>query len=387
MKLKNSDKFVKAIVSALYKKERIILLGDSDLDGVGAVIILKETLEILSSFYKKKGSLVVYFPDREKEGYGLNRKALADLSRLSPALLILLDCGIGNALEIEEAKKKGFEVVVIDHHKILPLVPKCLIIDPQQKGGVEDERILCTAGLCYKLSTELLSKAMVSYNPSQFLEIAALSTLADKVPLKRDNKEIVRQGIMALDYTQRPGLRTLINFTGFLNQGLKEVDDKLLSALDSAQTKRHLNESYLLLESQSLDRAQFLVKKLIKQGKEKKEEANRILEEIISRLDNKKGSEIIFEGDKNWPLIALGRVASHLVGKYKKPVFLFKIGKEESVASARLPVGIDGVKALGSCRRLLITYGGHAPACGFRIQNSNLSKLNKCLNKYFQNNK
>lgn len=384
MKLKNSDKFIKTIISAAHQKKRIVLLGDSDLDGAGAVVILREALSLLSPFYRKKNSVVVYFPDREKEGYGLNKKALSYLSEFAPALLILLDCGIGNSVEIEEAKKKGFEVIIIDHHEILPSIPKCLIIDPKQKGDSKDLRILCTAGLVYELVSELLNKVMIPYNASQFLEVAALSTLADKVPLKGDNKRIVQQGIMALDYTQRPGLRALINLTGFLNQDLKEVEDKLLRALNSSQIVRHINEDYLLFEAQSQNKIQALVKKLIHQGKIKREEADKVLVEIVSRLDKKNQINIIFEGGKNWSLITLGRVASQLVNRYKKPVFLFKIRKKESVASARLPSGVDGVKALEHCSKLLLTYGGHAPACGFRVKNSNLDKLGNCLNKYFK---
>ena len=385
MKLKNSDKFIKTIISAVHQKKRIILLGDSDLDGAGAVVIFKEALNLLSPFYKKKNSIVVYFPDREKEGYGLTQKALVYLSKFAPALLILLDCGIGNAIEVEKAKKKGFKVIIVDHHEILPSIPQCLIIDPKQKGGSEDLRILCTAGLAYKLATDLLNKAMISYNPSQFLEIAALSTLADKVPLKGDNERIVKQGLMALDYTQRPGLRALISMTGFLNQGIREVEHKLLKALNSSQIVRHVNEDYLLFEAQSQNKIQALVKKLIYQGNIKREKADESLEEIISRLNSKRQLNIIFEGSKDWSLITLGRVASQLVNRYKKPTFLFKIGKKESVASVRLPSGFDGVKALSHCSKLLLTYGGHAPACGFRAKNSNLSELNDCLNKYFRN--
>ena len=383
MKLKNSEQFIDKIISTVHQKKRIILLGDSDLDGAGAVVILREALSLLSPFYRKKNSVVVYFPDREKEGYGLNAKALSYLSKFSPALLILLDCGIGNAKEVEEAKEIGFDVMIIDHHEILPTIPKCLIIDPKQKGGKKELQVLCTAGITYKLVTDLLNKAMIPYNASQFLEVAALSTLADKVPLKGESRRIVHQGVMALDYTQRPGLRALINSTGFLNKDFKEIEDKLLRALNSSQIVRHINEDYLLFEAQSSNKIQALVKKLIKQGQAKREEADKALEEIILRLKKEKPDNIIFEGGKKWSLITLGRVASQLVSLYKKPVFLFKIRDKESVASVRLPSGLDGVKALEHCGQLLITYGGHAPACGFRVKNSNLPKLKECLNKYF----
>ena len=386
MKIKNSGKLIKRIALAVKNKERIIILGDSDMDGVGATVILKETLELISPFYKKRGNIIVYFPDREKEGYGLNNKALANLSKFSPALLFLLDCGIGNAKEISKAQKSGLSVIVIDHHKILPAIPKCLIIDPQQKGGHDKYKILCTAGLIYEITKDLLYKAGVSYDVSRFLEIAALATLSDKVPLREENRNIVEQGEKCLKYTQRKGLKSLMNLTHFSGLGgTQEIESKLLKALGSAKIIKHKNEDYLLLESKNFSQSRLLAKRLIKEGEEKREAANNILKEIISKLTKEKQGEIIFEGKKNWNLISLGRVASQLVNIYNKPVFLFKLSPKESVASARLPSGYDGVKAMESCGDLFITYGGHAPACGFRAKNSNFAKIKSCLNKYFKN--
>ena len=126
--IKNIKKAGQRILEAAVSKEKIILYGDADMDGVASVIILKEALEILGN-----SPVQVYFPDREKEGYGLNKEALKFLEKFSPALLITLDCGIGNVKEVDLAKKMGFEVIIVDHHEALQKLPQAsIIVDPKQ---------------------------------------------------------------------------------------------------------------------------------------------------------------------------------------------------------------------------------------------------------------
>lgn len=377
MEIKNLKKTAERILAALLNKENIILYGDADPDGISSVVILKETLEALGG----KPSCV-YFPDREKEGYGIHQEALRKLERYAPALFLALDCGMGNVQEVGLAKKMRFEVIIIDHHKPLPETPKASIIcNPKQKDDQYPFKWLATVGIVYKLSKLLCSISKKQFRAEKFLELAALATLADLMPLEDENEKMVQEGILALKFTERPGLKALMKVNKVKNFDLKEVRQKIVSPLNAGETKDSLNETYLLLIEKDLKKAQGIAENLIEKLNLRKEEIKRIVGEIEERLDL--SQKIIFEGDESWPLVFLGPVASRICQKYKKPVFLFRKGKKESPGAVRMPEGQDGVKAMMSCSKLLKTYGGHPPAAGFRIKNENLEKFQNCLIKYF----
>ncbi|MBU0547061.1 MAG: DHH family phosphoesterase [Patescibacteria group bacterium] len=376
--IKNLKKVAQRILEAIKNKEKIIIYGDSDPDGVGSVIILEETIKELG-FKSPK----IYFPDREKEGYGLNEKALKCLKKYSPALLITLDCGIGNISEVETAKKMGFEVIIIDHHKVLSQVPKASIIcAPKQKGDKYPFKELANAGLTYKLSKLLFSLANQHFNPERFLEIVVLATISDMMIIEADNEKFIKEGSLALNFTQRPGLIALIDITKFENWDSQEIRQKLVSILNAGQTIKHLNEAYVLLSEKNLTKAKNMVQLLVKKSEYRRQEIKKIFEEIEKRIDN--SDLIVFDGDANWPLILLGPSASRACNKYGKPVFLFHKGDKECPGAVRMPSGVDAVKAMTSCEDLLKTYGGHALAAGFRIETKNLENFKNCLIKYFK---
>lgn len=391
LEIKNTKKGAERILEAVATKEKIILYGDADLDGVSSVVILKEALDILGNL-----PVQVYFPDREKEAYGLNKEALKFLDKFSPALLITLDCGIGNVEEIGLAKKMGLEVIIIDHHEALKkLPPASIIVDPKQPKDKYPFKYLAAGGVAYKFSKFMLSLAEQKYRPEKFLELALLATLYDKVPLKEENEKLVKQGIDVLSFTERRGLKVLMEKTSLDDFNLKEIQEKIITPLSAAKIKNHLSEAYSLLIEKNKAKSEKIADILIKRAKQKREKQDNIFKEVESRLEFKPSKAlkdflpdgqsipIVFEGDSSWPLIMLGSVASRISQAYDKPCFLFKKGKSESSGSVRMPKGLDAVKAMASCESLLITYGGHAPAAGFRIKNKNLKKFKEGLIKYF----
>ena len=388
MEIKNLRKAAKRIIKAVRKKENIIIYGDSDMDGVSSLVVIEETINRIGGKV-----CAVYFPEREKEGYGINQEALKFLKKFSPALFITVDCGISNFDEIKKANEMGFEVVIVDHHESLDEIPKAsIIVDPKQKTDHYPFKSLCAAGICYKLAELILienqegnKKKILKENflfLEGFLDIVALATIADMVPLKEDNEKMVKKGLGNLLNTSRPGLQALIELTGFDNRGLSEVQSKITSALNSSKHRGHLNEIYILLTEKSFSKAEETALGLIKNSREKRREIKRIFSEIDSKV--KDSDLIVFEGGKDWPLITLGSIASRLVGKYQKPTFLYKIQKEDSQGSVRNPKEVNGVEAMSYCKELLKMYGGHAPASGFRIKNKNLNKFKKCLKEYFK---
>ncbi|KKU86701.1 MAG: hypothetical protein A2667_02860 [Candidatus Wildermuthbacteria bacterium RIFCSPHIGHO2_01_FULL_47_27] len=372
--IKNLTKAANRILKAIANRERIILYGDSDPDGVSSVLILEETMRALGA-----KSVKVYFPDRETEGYGINGGAMRVLKRYAPALFITLDCGITNIKETEIAKKMGFEVMIVDHHKVLARLPKAsIIVDPKQKGDKSSAKELACAGIVYKLAQNIFKLAQKQWEPERFLELAALATIADQMPTEQENEKIIREGLGALRYTKRPAFKELINLTGYNHGGSGEFREKLLPALNVWSARRHINPIYEFLTETSAAKAKKMAQSFLRQAKERKKELRDIYEAADARVAFSK-EPIIFEGDSSWPLVFSGAMASRLCHKYKKPIFIYKKGRKESPGAARTPRGIDVVEMMDECKKFMITYGGHPQAGGFRAKNKDLDKLKACL--------
>jgi len=377
--IKGMRETIDRILQAVAKKEKIILFGDADPDGVASVIILKEALEILEN-----PPFFIYFPNREKEGYGLNKKALSFLKDKAPALLITLDCGIGNFKEIELAQNFGFEVIVIDHHEILGRLPRAsIIIDPKQEDDKYPFKGLCTAGIVYKLTKSLLFEAQKNFLPESFLELVTIATIADQMPLVDENQKILKEGLLALSFTKRIGLKALMEISIFKDSDIKEIREKIIPPLISANLKKHQNEAYLLLTENFYEKARKIAKTLFKKQKMRSERIREIFEKAIEKIDP--ALPIVFLGAEDWPLALTGAIASKICQRYKKPIFIFKREKTKSQGSVRTPPETNSVEMMKKCSHLLETYGGHPQASGFRLKNENLEKFKECLITKFKN--
>jgi len=378
--IKNLKKAAKRISKAIKAKEKIILYGDGDLDGTCSVIILEESIKNLGGEVFK-----VYFPDREKEGYGLNKQALDYLKPIAPALLITLDCGIGNFKETEIAKKIGFEVMIIDHHEVLDKTPKAsIVVDPKQKGDRYLFKNFANTGIVYKLSQVLLKEKLEGLLDKNFLELVALATLADMMPQVGENKILTMEGLSALNETLRPGLKIFWKMDPNKEPvQIKRMASRIISILNIAGFKDHLTGSYILLNSAGGKTTEKLVKDLIKKGEERYSRIKEITWEVQERILKDLESSIVFEGNKDWPLAFAGSVASRTCRDFQKPTFIFRKGKTESRGAVRTPGGLNSVEAMKSCSVLLETFGGHPLASGFTVKNENLDKFKECLIEYF----
>lgn len=379
-KIKNIDKATERIKKAVSNKERIILYGDSDLDGVSSVIILEEAIKNLGGEV-----CAAVFPDRENDGYGINEKALEFLKDKSPALFITLDLGIGNIKEVETAKKFGFEVIIVDHHEPLNGVPDTpIIVNPKQKDDDYPFKGLANAGIALKLSLEILGDKISENLKKGFFELAALATIADMVPQVDGNKEILEEGLSSFENTFRPALRAFLDILNSSYRSKEETLQRIISALGAAESKDYKNEAYFLLTCPDFTECREMAQSLIDKYLLKQRKIKEIAEEVERRISKKPDSPIIFEGDIAWKLILAGPVASIMCQKYQKPTFIFKKGGKESCGSVRTQKGVNSVEAMKTCQDILLTFGGHAQASGFRLKNENLEKFEKCLEKYFE---
>jgi len=377
-KIKNIEKAAERIKKAVQQKERIILYGDSDLDGISSVVILEEAIKSLGGNVDS-----ALFPDREKDGYGISIKALQMLKPKAPALFITLDLGISNIKEVDFANELGLEVIIIDHHETLMGIPNALVIvDPKQKTDDYKFKGLANVGITYNLCLELLGEDISENLKNSFLELAALGTIADMVPRLEQNQEIIEKGLRSLKSTFRPAL---IAFKEIIGEGAIWEGSllKVISAFNAAESIDFKNESYQLLVNPSLEECKEIAQSLLAKNQDKQNQVKNIVLEIERRISQRPDSPIIFEGDPSWKLTLAGTVASILCNKYQKPVFIFKKGDRESCGSVRNPSGTNSVEAMKTCADILITYGGHAQASGFRLKNGNLEKFRQGLIKFF----
>jgi len=381
--IKNLKKAGARILKGLKKKERIIIYADSDLDGIASAIILKEAIKNLG------GEIAaVYFPDREKEGYGITQKGLNALKKFAPALFIALDCGVGNFKELKKAKEMGFEAVIIDHHEILDKLPEAsIIVDPKQKGDKYPFKELATAGLAFKLAEFLLKDKMRGHLREDLVQLTAMATIADMMPRKEDNEVFITEGINYLETSWRPGIKVLLAYVDG-ESSLMDKIYKINAYLNIRDEESRLPAAYRLLTASNEEEARELAQFVVEKFKVKKQKIKEIVDEVKMVINSKRNPEpLIFEGSSTWELVLLGVAASRLSKEYNKPVFLYKKGEKESYGSVRCPEGVNSVEAMKKFAKKLNTFGGHPQASGFRIKNKYLDEFKEFLMDYFSEKK
>lgn len=378
-KIKNIEKAAERIKKAVQNKERIILYGDSDLDGISSVVILEEAIKTLGGCID-----CAFFPDRENDGYGINLKALDMLKDRAPALLITLDLGIGNIKEVDLANEMGFDVLIVDHHETLSGIPNAsIIVDPKQPTDNYPFKGLANVGVIFNLCQEMFQDNFSESLRNSFSELAALGSIADMVPQVEQNEKIIEEGLRSLKNTFRPALRAFLDILGegAVFEGSLQ---KIISALNAAESVNFENESYSLLTCADKQKCKETAQALLDKNKYKQQQVKNIIQEIERRVSQKSDGPIIFEGDSSWHLVLAGSVASIICQKYDKPAFIYKKMDKESCGSVRNPKGTNSVEAMKTCSDFLLTFGGHAQASGFRIKNEHLEEFEKCLRDFFR---
>ncbi len=301
-------------------------------------------------------------------------------------MIVTLDCGITNFKEIEDAKNSGFSVVVIDHHKAIGGIPEAaeIVVDPKQPDDDYPFKEYANVGIAFKLSEELLGDKLSPMLKDSFIELTALATISDMMPEVGENEQWIKEGLEKIEYSQRPAIRAIFSILNPMDFGSKrDMVSKINSALNSAVIENHIPKPYLFLIESDFDKAKKIAEELFLESQEKQREIAVLVNELIEKISMSDGSSIIFEGSHLYEPEYLGAVASRLCNYFEKPVFLYKKGEEFSRGTVRVPKGFDAVKAMESCKELLVMFGGHAPAAGFTVKNSNIFKFEECLKKYF----
>lgn len=379
---------VSRIEKALKNHEKIGIFGDYDVDGICGSIVLYEFLER----YGATPFFEAYLPDRQKDGYGLNEGGLSYLKKRGVTLVITVDCGISNHKEIEWANAHGMEVIVTDHHEVSKgLPPAFAVINPKQKGERFPFSGLSGTGVAFKVAQALrrhfnhekISEAWEKW----LLDLVALATVADQMPLISENRTLAVYGILVLKKTKRLGLGELIRLAGITPENIHAEDllFQLAPRINAASRIDHAFKAFELLTTKDPAQVQALGKEIENANKERQRLVAKAFKEVQERLSGKikeiEKEKFIFESSENWQPGVCGLVANKILDIYGYPAFIASIGKDVAKGSVRSLPPFSVVEAMKNARHLLFDWGGHHQAGGFSLSPKNLAAFKEALKK------
>ncbi len=366
--LPQMDKAVARILTALDRHERVVLFGDYDVDGVTSVALLSEVVRAYG------GAPALFLPLRVEEGYGLSRESIERcLEEHQPQLLIAVDCGTSSTEEIGDLRKRRVDVIVLDHHEPKATLPDCVIVNPKTDAS-SAFHYLCSVGIVFKLCHALLkTRPNDGFDLKTHLDLVALGTVADIVPLIGENRTFVQHGAREIAHTTRPGLRKLMEFAAVRSPIFAEdIGFRLGPRLNAAGRLSTAEKSLQLLLTKNESEAAALAEFLDKQNRERQEVEKQTFlaaDGIIANEFNPTRDAAIVVAGRGWHQGVLGIVASRIVRKYHRPAIV--IGIDESgmgKGSGRSIEGLNLVKALENCADHLEKFGGHEMAAGLTIR-------------------
>lgn len=408
--MKDMDKAVARIFAALQGEQKVMVYGDYDADGVTSSAVLMNTLAELKRAFKNMSReraeeyLDIYIPDREKEGYGITEKAVEEISRRKPDLIITVDCGVSNVENIAKINELGIDVIVTDHHHVPEVRPDALaIINPKQKDCGYPFKLLAGVGVAFKLCQGLLICLEQEF-PEKYeklkpgfekwlLDLVALGTVADCVDLLGENRTLTRYGLLVLNKTQRMGLKKLIAIAGLeTRENGNFVKSKILDSvhisfnlaprLNAAGRMDHANAAYMLLMSDKADEAQELAEKLEKSNQTRQRLTDKMMQEIRLKISKKKTLPlVVVEKGEGWKIGLVGLVAGKLTEEFSRPFLILSEEESRLAGSGRSIPAFDLIESIESCGDLLLQFGGHSQAAGVKLKKSNLKRFEKQMNE------
>ncbi|OIO46681.1 MAG: single-stranded-DNA-specific exonuclease RecJ [Parcubacteria group bacterium CG1_02_37_51] len=383
---------VDRIFLAKKNKEKVCVFGDYDVDGVtGSAII--------STFLAEQGfNYTCYIPHRDREGYGLNEQAVDKIAQTGASLIITVDCGISNGAEIKIAKDKHkIDTIIVDHHDLSKKQPPAVaIVHARLPHENFPYKTLSGGGTAFKLVQGLLrdkslkyDQAMIESKEKWLLDLVALSTIGDMMPLLGENRTLVKYGLIVLGKTRRLGLQKLMEGAGVdLNQmNTQKVGWHINPRINAAGRLQHANLAYQLIMTDNIEQAIMMSSELNKSNQERQKLTEQYVkeadEQVQKQLAGKNQALIAYNDD--WAPGVLGLVAGRLSSRYYRPVYALTKLDNKYVASGRSIAEYNITESLEDNKELFIKYGGHPVACGFSIEEDKLSLFIEQLTKYSQN--
>ncbi len=377
-------KAVDRIEKAIENKEKIIIYGDYDVDGITSITVLKRFLE-------ERGIEVDYYvPNRLQEGYGLNKEAIQKIAQDGHKLMITVDCGISGIEETEYSNSLGIETIITDHHEPLDELPNAIaVIDAKRKDNQYPFRGLAGVGVVFKLIQAIGIRLNLDEKEYlKYLDIVCVGTISDIVPLVDENRVIAKLGLKLIQVTKNVGLKSLLKIIGYKNVTSMAVSFGIAPRINACGRMGFQEEALKLFLTDNIVQAEKITEKLNRYNIERQEKERKIFEEALEKLkdvDMSKVNSIVLAGN-GWHHGVIGIVASKLTEKFFKPTLLLSLEDGIAKGSGRSIPGFDLHSALCATSQYLEKYGGHEMAVGLSLKEENLDDFKQAFEKIAEEN-
>ncbi|MBL7057916.1 single-stranded-DNA-specific exonuclease RecJ [Patescibacteria group bacterium] len=389
-KFNNMQKAVDMVIKHIVARNKIMIYGDYDADGVTASAVLTETLATL------KGEVDVYIPDRVTEGYGLNKEAIRTIIKQGFRLIITVDGGVRSKEEAAFARSEGVDVIITDHH--LPPedekdLPDCLIINPAVHGEKYPFKKLAGVGVAFKLAKAVISKTKLKEEDKKILEhrildLVAIGTITDCVILRGENRVLTQKGLELINSKQqRIGLQELLLVAGFQKDPRNKVDAGNIAfqigpRINAAGRIERATTAFELLVTRGPSEAKTIAHRLNERNIERQEQTQIIMDEVEAQIANSQKDNIIIgvcPADSEWNEGVVGLVAGKVSEKYHKPALIIAKTKDGYKGSGRSIPEYNVVSAMEKAAKYLERFGGHPAACGFSLSFDNIDDFKRTV--------
>ncbi len=379
--MKDMDRGVARILKALAKKEKILIHGDYDADGVSGAVLLFDVLKGL------KADVGVFLPSRQEGGYGINQEAIKKFKADGVNLIVSVDCGITNITEVALAKKLGMDVVITDHHTVPDKIPAAdAVINPSRQDDKYPFKQLAGVGVAFKmiqaLKTKLPAGQKLAQSEKWYLDLVAVGTVADCAPIIGENRTLVKYGLQVLARTKRTGLRSLMEKSQVDLQDLDTYDIgfRIGPRLNAAGRLKHSQIAFDLLMADSGEKALALAQELDLINRQRQVITDKFMKEAETQIgDVTDEKSLLVAYSENWPSGVVGLVAGKLCERHARPVLILEKKATFSVGSARSTAKFNIIEAIRMCDDLLEKHGGHSQAAGCTVPNKNLDSFARRL--------
>lgn len=380
--MKDMDKAVERIESAIENQENILIFGDYDVDGTTAVSLVSSYLK---SHYP---NIATYIPDRYDEGYGISFKGIDFADDNGFSLIIALDCGIKSIDHIAYAKEKNIDFIICDHHRPGNILPDAVaILDPKREDCYYPYDELCGCGVGFKLIQALgQNRNETIEDLVPYLDLVATAIAADIVPITGENRVLAYFGLKVINSEPRPGIKALVHQVKKKTLDITDVVFIISPRINAAGRIKHGNHAVELLTEFDFDQAQQFASEIEQYNADRKDLDKKITKEafqqILENQEEERFSTVVFQED--WHKGVIGIVASRLIETYYRPTLVFTKSGDKYAASARSVKGFDVYNALDACAEHLEQFGGHMYAAGMTLKAENYQTFKNAFEKCVQ---
>ena len=380
--LTDMQKAVDRIIKAINQHDKILIYGDYDVDGITAVSMLYLLLKQLGA------NVFFYIPHRVQEGYGISTSGIDEAAKLQIDLIISVDCGVTAIKEVEYARQLNIDIIISDHHEPgIQLPDAYAILNPKCEQSNYPFQELAGVGVAYKLAQALIMALNLEDSIiKDFVDLVAIGSAADIVPLIDENRIFVKEGLIRLNETKRPGLRALLQVAGLLNKpiGSGQIVFIIAPRINAVGRMGNAERAIELFTTQDYDRALEIANLFEVENRQRKnidEETFRMAQQIVEENYDLSSSYGLVLDQDGWHPGVIGIVASRVVEKYYRPTIMISTEDNIGKGSARSISGFDIYLALKHCEDLLIGYGGHKYAAGLTIEKDKIEEFRERFNQ------